>query len=104
MKNTAMVGIDITAKRGSILNTLVRPLLACGDCRCALREPRLTESAVWVIYSKSSGDSNIPKVIAIKINVPIVRFSPITRVNIAVSYIIYYNKEKEALKVWENIW
>ena len=32
-----------------------------------------------------------------------IRFSPITRVNIAVSYIIYYNKEKEALKVWENI-
>ena len=32
-------------------------------------------------------------------------FSPITIVNIAVSYIIYiyYNKEKEALKVWENI-
>ena len=34
-----------------------------------------------------------------------IRFSPITRVIIAVSYIIfiYYNKEKEALKVWENI-
>ena len=34
-----------------------------------------------------------------------IRFSPITIVNIAVSYIIYiyYNKEKEALKVWENI-
>ena len=34
-----------------------------------------------------------------------IRFSPITKVNIAVSYIIflYYNKEKEALKVWENI-
>ena len=34
-----------------------------------------------------------------------IRFSPITNVNIAVSYIIflYYNKEKEALKVWENI-
>ena len=34
-----------------------------------------------------------------------IRFAPITKVNIAVSYIIflYYNKEKEALKVWENI-
>ena len=34
-----------------------------------------------------------------------IRFSPITKVNIAVSSIIflYYNKEKEALKVWENI-
>lgn len=34
-----------------------------------------------------------------------IRFSPITRVNIVVSYIIYiyYNKEKDALKVWENI-
>lgn len=34
-----------------------------------------------------------------------IHFSPITRINIAVSYIIYiyYNKEKEALKVWENI-
>ena len=34
-----------------------------------------------------------------------IRFSPITIVNIVVSYIIYiyYNKEKEALKVWENI-
>ena len=34
-----------------------------------------------------------------------IRFSPITIVNIAVSYIIYiyYNKEKEAFKVWENI-
>ena len=58
MKNTAMVGINITAKRGRIVR-------AC-------------------IY---------------------IRFSPITKVNIAVSYIIflYYNKEKEALKVWENI-
>lgn len=56
IKNTAIVGINITAKRGRII------------CACIS-----------------------------------IRFSPITRVNIAVSYIIYYNKEKEALKVWENI-
>ena len=58
IKNTAIVGINITAKRGRIIR-------AC-------------------------------------ISIP---FSPITSVNIAVSYIIYiyYNKEKEALKVWENI-
>ena len=45
-KNTAMVGINITANRGSILNTLVKPPLVCDDCRCAPRGPRLTESAV----------------------------------------------------------
>ena len=56
MKNTAMVGINITAKRGRIVRACIS-----------------------------------------------IRFSPITSVNIAVSYIIYYNKEKEALKVWENI-
>ena len=58
MKNTVMVGINITAKRGRIVRACIS-----------------------------------------------IRFSPITRVNIAVSYIIYiyYNKEKEALKVWENI-
>ena len=56
MKNTAMVGINITAKRGRIVRACIS-----------------------------------------------IRFSPITRVNIVVSYIIYiyYNKEKEALKVWE---
>ena len=58
MKNTAMVGINITAKRGRIVRACIS-----------------------------------------------IRFSPITKVNIAVSYIIflYYNKKKEALKVWENI-
>ena len=56
IKNTEMVGINITAKRGRIIRACIS-----------------------------------------------IRFSPITRVNIAVSYIIYYNKEKEALKVWENI-
>ena len=58
IKNTAIVGIDITAKRGRIIRACIS-----------------------------------------------IRFSPITSVNIAVSYIIYiyYNKEKEALKVWENI-
>ena len=58
MKNTAMVGINITAKRGRIVRACIS-----------------------------------------------IRFSPITKVNIAVSYIIflYYNKEKETLKVWENI-
>ena len=58
MKNTAIVGINITAKRGRIVRACIS-----------------------------------------------IRFSPITKVNIAVSYIIflYYNKEKEALKVWENI-
>ena len=58
MKNTAMVGINITAKRGRIVRACIS-----------------------------------------------IRFSPITKVNIAVSSIIflYYNKEKEALKVWENI-
>lgn len=58
MKNTAMVGINITAKRGRIVRACIS-----------------------------------------------IRFSSITKVNIAVSYIIflYYNKEKEALKVWENI-
>ena len=58
MKNTAMVGINITAKRGRIVRACIS-----------------------------------------------IRFSPITKVNIAVSYIIflYYNKEKEALNVWENI-
>lgn len=58
IKNTAIVGINITAKRGRIIRACIS-----------------------------------------------IRFSPITRVNIAVSYIIYiyYNKEKEALKVWENI-
>jgi len=58
MKNTAMVGINITAKRSRIVRACIS-----------------------------------------------IRFSPITKVNIAVSYIIflYYNKEKEALKVWENI-
>ena len=58
MKNTAMVGINITAKRGRIVRACIS-----------------------------------------------IRFSLITKVNIAVSYIIflYYNKEKEALKVWENI-
>ena len=58
MKNKAMVGINITAKRGRIVRACIS-----------------------------------------------IRFSPITKVNIAVSYIIflYYNKEKEALKVWENI-
>ena len=58
MKNTAMVGINITDKRGRIVRACIS-----------------------------------------------IRFSPITKVNIAVSYIIflYYNKEKEALKVWENI-
>ena len=57
-KNTAMVGINITVKRGRIVRACIS-----------------------------------------------IRFSPITRFNIAVSYIIYiyYNKEKEALKVWENI-
>lgn len=56
IKNTAMVRINITAKRGRIVRACIS-----------------------------------------------IRFAPITRVNIAVSYIIYYNKEKEALKVWENI-
>ena len=56
IKNTAIVGINITAKRGRIIRACIS-----------------------------------------------IRFAPITRVNIAVSYIIYYNKEKEALKVWENI-